>query len=181
MIHSADSAHPAAEAEIASARQILQGGEEIILAIKPSPWFVLLVSWPVLLAAGVVAGATWGTGEWLDASLPRAGIYLLCSAAATVRLIVASLQWMARLYMLTNLRVMRIRGVTQANIRVHLLHKIARTRCTAGAGEQILGVGTLSFEVPGEDTAETAWVHISRPDEVEQAVNQAIHKSSGRN
>lgn len=173
----ADSAHPAAEAEVSSAEQILQGGEEIILAIKPSPWFVLLVSWPVLLAAGAVAGATWGAGEWLNATLPQAGIYFFCGAAAAVRIVVASLQWMARLYMLTNLRVMRIRGVMQADIRVHLLQKIARTQCSAEPGERILGVGTLSFEVPGEDTAESAWVHIAKPHEVEDAVNQAIRRS----
>lgn len=177
MTPQADSAHPAAEAEIASAEQILQGGEEIILAIKPSPWFVVLVSWPVLLAAAAVAGATYGAGEWLNAALPRGGIYLLCTAAAAIRLMVGSLQWMARLYMLTNLRVMRIRGVSQADIRVHLLQKIARTRCSASRGERIFGVGTLSFDVPGEDTAETAWVHISKPNEVEEAVNQAIRRS----
>lgn len=180
MTPQADSAHPAAEAEIASAEQILQGGEEIILAIKPSPWFVVLVSWRVLLAAGAVAGATYGAGEWLNAALPRGGIYLLCGAMVAIRLMIASLQWMARLYMLTNLRVMRIRGVAQADIRVHLLQKIAEARASADRGERIFGVGTLSFEVPGEDAVETAWVHISRPREVEEAVNQAVRRSRHR-
>lgn len=176
----ADSANPAATgADVASARQILQGGEEIILAIKPSPWFVVLASWPVVLTAAVVAGGAYAASEWFTAALPRGLIYLLCLAAAAGRVMVASLQWMSRLYMLTNLRVMRVRGILQADIRVHLLQKIARTRCTAGVGERILGIGTLGFDVPGEETADTVWVHIPRPHEVEETVNQAIRRARG--
>lgn len=173
----ADTANPPAGAEVSSAEQILQGGEEIILAVKPSPWFVVLVSWPVLLAAAALAAGAYAASEWFAAALPAGAIYLLCLAAAATRVMVASLQWMSRLYMLTNLRVMRIRGVLQADIRVHLLRKIARTHCSAGLFERVMGVGTLSFEVPGEETAETAWAHVSRPREVEEAVNQAIRRS----
>jgi uncharacterized membrane protein YdbT with pleckstrin-like domain len=177
MSPSADSANPTAQAEVSSAEQILQGGEEIILAIKPSPWFVVLVSWPVLLTAAVVAAAAYGAVEGLGAALPRRAIYLLCAAGAMVRIVVASLQWMARLYMLTNLRVVRIRGVLQADIRIHLLQRIQRTHCTASPAERVVGVGTVSFEVPEEQPADSAWVHVSRPREVEEAVNQAIRRS----
>ena len=40
-------------AEAAVAERLLRDGEIIILAVKPSRWFVLLVTWPVLWGAAL--------------------------------------------------------------------------------------------------------------------------------
>lgn len=173
----AEPANPTADANVSSAEQILQGGEEIILAMKPSPWFVPMASWPVLLATAAVAVAAYAAREGFGAALPHRVIYLLCVVGALARIVVGAFQWMARLYLLTNLRVLTIRGVTRADIRIYPLAKIQRTHHTAGPVERGLGVGTLAFEVPGEDLIEGAWVCIPRPHEAEEIVNQAIRRS----
>ncbi len=54
----ADSANPPAQMDAAAAEELLDGGEVILLATRPSGWFVLLTSCPVLVVAGLVSGAT---------------------------------------------------------------------------------------------------------------------------
>lgn len=65
MTPSADSASaPARIKTIApEALGLLDDGELILLAVKPSGWFLLLSSWPVLVAAAAVAGANWAAHE----------------------------------------------------------------------------------------------------------------------
>src|SRR5262245_46491126 len=87
--------------------QLLDGGEIIILALKPSLWFVPIVSlrW-LALAVLLFACAQWSGLAGYSWTLIQVALII-----AFGRLGYAMLQWASRSYYLTNRRVMRIRGV----------------------------------------------------------------------
>jgi uncharacterized membrane protein YdbT with pleckstrin-like domain len=168
---------PAAHAALSA--RILDEGEIVIFAIKPSPWFVPLASWPVVLVAMLVA-ALAQTGD-LASSLPQRTVFVLCVAVACVRVMMASAQWISRLYILTNLRVMRIRGIFQAEVFDCPLRRISSTRIDSTLGQRVLRLGNLEFDTYPDKPCDVDWLTISRPDEIKKMVDEAIAKvhSSG--
>ena len=64
--------------------RLLEGGEIVILAVKPSGWFCLLTSLPVLSVALLLTAIAYFAG---DLPVPREGVMLLCAAAAALRLV----------------------------------------------------------------------------------------------
>ena len=114
--------------------QLLDGGETVLLAIKPSLWFIAFnsVRW-ILILSLVVVGVLWMSPGWQPVE-PR----LLIQAAIGVmvlRLAVASLQWVSRLYVLTNRRMMRFHGVLKAAIfQIPLTHIDTTTLSRQGDG-----------------------------------------------
>ncbi len=174
MTPSAEPANAAAERVLVPER-VLDEGEIVILAMKPSAWFVLIVSWPVLAVAALVAAAGLFAGEIMN--LPRETIALLAFAAMGLRIIVASLQWMSRLYVLTNLRFMRISGMIRPDVFACPLRKIRDVQLQALPGEKMLALGSLFFSIDSEQTPESSWTNISHPEDVLKTVKQAISKA----
>ncbi len=171
-------------ADVISAARFLQEGEIIILAIRPGAWFIVLASWPVLAVAGLLTGILYLAGDRLHLAVPMAEqtVYLICSAAACVRVVASCIQWLGRLYVLTNLRMVRLRGLITPDIYSCPLKRVRRTIMAATRGERLGGVGSLLFELSAPDgqTAtppEAAWVNISRPAEVKDIVDQAISRA----
>ena len=178
MSPTADSASPPAQISTVAAEELLDGGEVILLAIKPSGWFVLLSSWPVVAVAGVVAAGAFLAGSALPAWLPKASLYLLCLALLGLRLLFACAQWVGRLYLLTNRRVMCIQGVIRVHIEDRVLKQIQRTAVAATSAERLVSVGSLLFEDVDGKTLDLAWLCLSRPGEVQEAVEDAIRRAS---
>jgi len=149
---------------------LLRDGEEIILAVKPSGWYVLLVSWPVLVAAATVAVASGVLGF----SGPRQVVPFACAAAACLRVVLACCQWVGLLYVLTNRRVMRVRGILRSDACWCELAKIAEVAISAGPLEGLLGLASLLFLEAGGRCSQVCWTNLARPAEVQQAVRSAI-------
>ena len=175
MTPSAEPAAPAADAIVPP--KILEGGEVVILAIKPSGWSVALHSWPVLLAAAVVPGAALAVKLAMDIVVPQQLLVLICCAAALLRVGVAGFQWLGHLYVLTNRRVLRIRGVLRADLLACPLQKIRKTSLAADTAQRLVAVGSLVFAAGQEQMPAMVWRHIARPDEVLQVVNDAIRRA----
>lgn len=167
---------PAIAMDLAAERQ-LQDGEAIILAVKPSRWFVLLASWPVVLLALMVAGATWAAGEFYGAKEDPRLVVLVCSGVACTRVTIACFQWHARLYILTDRRVLRIRGILREDVYQCPLKDIRDLRLVVTLPERPLGVGTLLFQRDKPDNNEGDWFHLARPAEVERAVREALSRT----
>ncbi|MGA2266557.1 MAG: PH domain-containing protein [Phycisphaerae bacterium] len=157
--------------------RLLDGGEVVILAVKPSGWFCLLVSLPVLLVAVVFVAVAAFAGPTLPGPGGRGAIVLFCAVISTARLGAAWLQWMARLYVLTNRRVLRVSGVIRQEVYHCPLRHIAAAAVSASAAERVLGVGSLSFESSVPAAREVHWAHVSNPVEVQQVVNEAISQA----
>lgn len=179
---SAGEVHPALPVALMPAR-LLQDGEVIILATKPSLWYVVLISWPVLAVAAMLPLLMRAAIEVfaVQGEVHLAEITTICAGAGLARLAVAMYQWTGRLYVLTNLRIMRIRGLASFDVFDCPLKKVARVTPSAMRVERMLGLGSLTFEIKGGDndlaaTAEHSWIHIARLEEVYTIVNETIRR-----
>lgn len=160
---------------------LLDGGEVVHFAIKPSPWFLLLVSLRTLAAAALV-----GALAWTEVLMPdyRAYALQLALVVMALRLGWATLEWASRLYVLTNRRVMSIRGVVRPGMFACPLHRVQRTELTASPAERAVRVGTVHIHArPGGDDAVAQaadWAMVSRPDEVFERLHEAVERSRNR-
>jgi hypothetical protein len=175
MTPSAESNAPAVELTVHP--DLLQDGEEVILAVKPSGWFVVLVSWPVLAGCAVVAVGVYVATEVFRSDLPRQTVLLICLAVACVRIMLGCFQWMGCVYVLTNLRVLRIRGVLRADVFECPLKRVRETLLSSMFLERVMGLGSLFFILAGTDAPQVGWNHLSRPEEIQQTVIEAIRRA----
>ena len=89
----------------------------------------------------------------------------------------AVLQWMARLYVLTDLRILRISGVFNVTIFDCPLRKVARTRAAAIDARAAAGLGSIEIIPLDDDAPEGVWQTIARPRQVHEQVVAAINKA----
>ncbi|MCB9856086.1 MAG: PH domain-containing protein [Phycisphaerales bacterium] len=153
--------------------QLLDGGETVYFAVKPSAWFVLIVSARWLAAAFVLGVLSYTV-------IPSQYSWYASQAAilmAAGRLSWATFEWVARIYVLTNRRVMRIRGVMSADIFAAPLHTIERADVFATPGERALRVGSVGFE--SATMGRGAWEIVARPVEMHERLQHAIRRARG--
>jgi hypothetical protein len=171
-----EGAAPAQAASLHVAQELLDGGEIVLLAIKPSAWFVLFDSarWLMLAAALLIAGQVPG--------LPLGGlsgpaIAQLAAALAVGRLGIAVLRWAARHYVLTNRRVMRLSGVYRPDILACPLVSIRNTRVQRRLHERLFRLGTIQFFFECPPAGDCDWHEIARADKVHEQVRRAIERA----
>jgi hypothetical protein len=167
-------ASPLARADLLPA-QLLDGDEIVILAIKPSLWFVLFTSARWLIALGLVVAATAWLGVPPGMSKPL--VVKACLALAGARVGFALLQWVSRLYVLTNRRIMRLRGIFNVDLFECQLNKIQNTYLTMAWYERLASLGSISFATAGTGGIEATWANVNNPLEVHERVRSAIHRA----
>ena len=145
--------------------------------LKPSVWFILLSSLRFIAITVIVLSAifVFDIDDRMHANkLPiiEAGVFVFAG-----RLMWAVLQWTARLYVLTDLRILRISGVFTVNIFDCPLRKVARTRLLLMTRERIMGLGSIEIIPLEEDWPEGVWRTIARPRQVHEQVVAAINKA----
>jgi uncharacterized membrane protein YdbT with pleckstrin-like domain len=161
---------------------LLDGGEIVILAIKPSLWFIVFNSIrTILILVAVIAVLLWfaPTWHWLEPKpLLQAAIGL-----ALLRVVIAALQWVSRLYVLTNRRLMRIRGILNVDLFECQLSRIQNTFMRFRWYERIVRLGTIEIATAGTAFVEARWENVSHPLEVHEELRRAINasKHTGRN
>ncbi len=166
----------AADAKAVQAEQLLGSGEVVILALRPSGWFILFVSFPVLLVFSLLLAAALITEGLPGVPVSRDVAISICLLAAGLRLAVALAQWTSRLYVLTNLRVLRVRGLVRVDVFQLPLKKIAQAQVLVTMLDRPLGLGSLFFQTV-EGRHEGDWICLSRPLEVQQIVQDAIRRA----
>lgn len=157
---------------------LLDGGEIVILAVKPSLWFIVFVSfrWVAAMVCVILLDGWLGrTIPFLDAALIARGAAVLAAA----RFGFAALQWASRLYVLTNRRILRLQGVVNIDLFECPLSRIQNTVLTLTWYERPAGLGTISFATAGTGAMEAAWLHVNRPLEVHEQVRSAIDRARG--
>ncbi len=175
---------PAGPAEVvpvaapASLEGALGEGETVILAIKPSGWFVMLLALPRLLLAVVAAVGVFLADKTWDLSLPRRMIVLGLLLAGCAIVLWACLQWLARLYVLTDRRLLHIRGIRVVLIVECPLRAVRQVLPSARFDERMLGIGTLWFRCDGSQSEpDIAWVHINHLREIAEIVSEAVRRT----
>ena len=171
----ADSADAYAPDEAVPAHLLdLDGGEIVVLAIKPSPWFVLFrsVRWLAALTFVVLAlRLVPAAASWIS-TINQVG-----QAAAVLVVVVNVMQWVSRLYVLTNRRMMRFHGVWNIAIFEIPLTRIDGTTLHVAAYERLTRLGTIIFDTPSEPIDVPRWSNIARPQEVQTNIDNAIRRA----
>jgi hypothetical protein len=161
--------------------ELLDGGEIIIFAVKPSLWFVALKSSRWLLGMLLTVLLVHWVGE-TAVGIPEATIIRVAVAVAGVRVGLALLQWVSRLYILTNRRIMRLTGIFNIDLFECQLTRIQSTVLTIAWYERVFGVGTISFATAGAGGGiEASWTHVNQPLELHERVRAAIHRAQRPN
>ena len=158
---------------------LLDGGEVVHFAIKPSPWFVLLSSLRWVTAMVLVAGL--GMTEVVTPSY-RTYVLQMAILFAGARLGWAMLEWVSRLYVLTNRRVMSIRGVFRVEMFECTLDRIQNTGLTLSLSERTVRVGTIAIQTAaaGSGGGTGFWRMVARPLEVHEKLREAIRRALNR-
>jgi hypothetical protein len=156
------------------ARHIIRDGEVVLLVLKPSFWFILLsslrfIAAVLLVALSVIAWEGRYNREWFSI---EATIFLVAG-----RIMWAVLQWMGRLYVLTDMRVIRLSGVFKLEIFDCALRKVARTQITTSLKERLCGTGSIEITPADETCPPGVWQTIRRPREVHELIVATINKA----
>jgi hypothetical protein len=156
------------------ARHILRDGEIVLLVLKPSMWFVLLtslrfVATVLIFALAAIAWESRYNREWFYI---EAALFLIAG-----RIMWAAVAWMGRLYVLTDLRIIRLSGVFKVDIFDCALRKVAKTQVTAGLKERLTATGSIEITPEDESTPPGTWQTISKPREVLELINRTIAKA----
>lgn len=156
---------------------LLDGGEIVHFSIRPSTWFVLLESmrW-ITFAALLVVMAFTGV---IDTNY-RDDVIKLAILIAGGRLLWSSLEWVSRMYVLTNRRVMSIHGVFKAELFECALDRIQSTQLLISIGERLVRAGTVAFQpaqAEGVLGGSHSWRTVARPQEIHEKLRQAIGRA----
>ncbi len=168
------------ESDQAIPAHLLDGGEIVLLKIKPSLWFILFASFRMLLGTGLIIVVSEPLSRLLwPVGLSQTILVKMAVTLACVRVGVATLQWVSRLYVLTNRRIMRIRGVFNVDLFECQLTRLQNTFARFAIYERIFGLGTIGFATAGTGGIEAAWENINHPLEVHERIRAAIRKAHG--
>jgi len=154
-------------------QDVLDGGEIVILAIKPSMCRPLLDSWPWILTAGVLAVLTTA---W-HATIP--GLSIIATAqvillVAACRLAVAVVRWIPTWYVLTNRRVLTVHGVRAPRFTAFRLTDVGHTYLRCTPFERLTRVGTVILVSKSNESMVQVWRSIAHSAEVHARIRRAI-------
>lgn len=172
----AEPASPSVAAE-PLAPPVLQDGETILLALKPSAWLILFRAGPGAALAGALTAALAFAAEALGRPLSPRTTVLVVVAALSLCGLWGLGHWMARLYLLTDKRVMAIRGLRRVQFLHCPLQRLRHMELTRRPGERLLGTGTLVFESDKDDADPVVWAHIGKARQVAAFVEDAIRRA----
>jgi uncharacterized membrane protein YdbT with pleckstrin-like domain len=155
--------------------QMLHDDEVILILTKPSLWFILITSFRFILTVvllGVLAVQVTPYTSYSPQTIALVTV-ILCMG----RLVWALAVWTSHTYMLTNQRVVTIKGVV--NIRVFQAHlrKIQRTTLFQQLVLRLFGIGTIGFATAATTDFDSTWVMIARPLETHESIVAAIKKA----
>jgi len=159
---------------------VIDGGEVVILLLKPSLWFIVLGPLRTLAALVAVTAGLVALDTALTGGVYRRQIVLAGSAALCLRLFWQFLEWLSRAYVLTDRRVIRVRGVLTVQVFECALGRVQHTEVVRILREQLVGLGTIAFTTAGTGRVEALWEMVNRPMSVQQEVVRAVRRYGGR-
>jgi hypothetical protein len=152
---------------------LLLPGEIVIFELKPSMWYVVFTSLPILTVGLLVVYLASAIRELPD-SLRHLGVILGVSVLG-LRVAVALMDWLGRTYVLTDRRVLKQCGVVDVQVQSMNLEDVANVFVAQAAAQKALGIGTLFFR-PIATGVPLAWEHIRHPGEVHARVATQIER-----
>ncbi len=158
-------------------RELIRDDEIILLAIRPSPLFIVLAPATgvlFLMVIALVAAQLAALVPWLPWTETQA--YLLGFLLIAGRLGWQTLDWFNRVYLLTDRRILTRSGVLRVRIFETSLRSIQHTVIWRRVRERAFNLGTLGFATSGSDTFETFWQMLRQPVLIHRTVQDAIRR-----
>jgi hypothetical protein len=156
------------------AGHILRDGEVVLLILKPSMWYIVFSSLR-FLAAGLIA--VIGAKLWVHNSHAVSSILYTATFVVAGRVMWAVLQWQGRLYVLTDMRVVRLSGVFSVEILDCALRKVAQTRLTRTFREKLWRLGSIEI-IPVDDSCPpSVWQTVKKPAVVQAKIQATIDRA----
>jgi len=155
---------------------VIDGGEIILFAIKPSMWRPALDSAAWIVTSVLLATTLLLTGR----SLPGFSLIMTAQSVLFVgfaRLAIAIVQWIPTWYVLTNRRLIEIHGVRTPVIHGCPLVDVRNTYLNASAFERLLGLGTITYVCNREGETPRLWESITEGEEVHARIRRAIENA----
>ncbi|HUO10306.1 MAG TPA: PH domain-containing protein [Phycisphaerae bacterium] len=156
--------------------QILHDDEIVLILTKPSLWFILFTSFRFVLTfvlLGILAERVMPTYTNTSPQAIALVTVLICMG----RLVWALLVWTSHIYMLTNQRVVTIKGVINVRMFQAHLRKIQRTTLFQPLPLRLVSTGTIGFATAATTDFDSTWVMIARPLETHENIVAAINKA----
>jgi len=161
-----------------SVQKVLQEDEVVLLVLRPHPWFMLVdgIGIYMLILLGALFIAWLGHQDWSPLVIPESKVFPACASLVTVRAIWKFIDWANRIYVLTDRRVIRRRGVIGLSIVEAPLSRIQNSAIYAHLLERLLGLGSIGFATSGSSGFEVVWHMIGDPGDVHRKVLEAIER-----
>lgn len=155
---------------------VLDGGEIIELSVRPSLWFLPIVAGrsALLLALLAVLLALLAPPRY---SLSGTLAVSACVTAAVLRVGWAALQWASRLYVLTNRRVLRFRGVLGVQVSDCPLVQVSGCELRHSPYQRLLRLGTIHIQPLDARRAALNWDHVANPQAVHERLLRAVRRA----
>ncbi len=156
--------------------QLLESGEIIILLLKPSLWFILLtcLGYVTMVVIGFIIALQLQRWELL--LLARRDLVLITIGLLGARLFWQFFEWLSRVYVLTDRRVIRVEGVIRVRVFECQLQQVQHTTMFFSLRERLLGLGTIGFATAGTGITEAVWQMLANPLDVHQTVIKTLSR-----
>ena len=158
---------------------LLRPDEHLLLELKPSLLMIVLVSYRTLFWAALLAVVNmYVDADRLVGSGARLAVGAVAVGGGLLRVLLASLDWIGRIYVLTDRRVIRQRGFVNVNVFECDLSRLQNTYLNFTWEQRLLGLGTLAFVTAGTGGVEALWAHVEHPLQVHARVREALDERS---
>ena len=162
------------------ASHVLRDGEAVLLVLRPSLWFIVLSSLRWVAAGAALVAIAAACGSHYHGGL-FAGRFRGCAEAGVAviagRLMWGALQWMGRLYVLTDLRLLTLSGVLRVDVFDCALRKVARTRLLRSGTDRLLGIGSIEIIPQDPNSPFALWQQVARPAEVHEQIVATLNRA----
>lgn len=157
--------------------RMLQPGETILLQRKPSPLYIVLAPAGFLLLVLGLAAAGLHYDHHYNYARLRTTLLIAALSLLFLRLGWQCLDWLARVYVLTDRRVIRLKGVVRVRAFECRLEHVQHTQLLLTLRERLFGLGTVAFSTAGTGAVEAGWVYLADPLDVHAKVVEALQSA----
>lgn len=155
---------------------LIDGGEIVVLAIKPSLWRPVFDSAFWLAACAVFAVTSTMIGLRLPGLSPATSAQLVLLIGFT-GLGLSVVRWTTTWHVLTNRRIIDIHGIRTPRIAACLLIHVRNTYLHTSVPEKVTRLGTITFVTDEVDRLPHLWRSIAHPDEIHAKIRRAIENA----
>ena len=175
--------HPASPADtvaeydgdFALAEKLLAEGEIIIYIARPSMWDIPLSSMRTLVGLFVLGLVC----QFMPVNNQNHAIWVVISLLAIGRVIFSAISWTGKLYVLTNRRLLRVKGIYRYDVFDCPLKRVGQVNVTRNWMQAVLNIGTVKLDITGNPYADADWIDISNPEKAAQIISTTIRSEPG--